>query len=140
MISRSGPWSRWVRSDLVRSPCHRPAVADDQSSGGDDGGEAPASPAPPSNDGGGDSSGTNNQEAGVDEADIAKVQGTRLVAVNGGTLRVIDAAGGTPVLLGSLGLGGNGDHRLLLDGDRLAGAQHHLRRATRGGALSRVHR
>lgn len=84
---------------------------------GGEGGDAGASPA--ASTGGSGSSGTNNQELGVDEADIVKVQGTRVVAVNGGVLRVIDAAGGTPVLRGTLGLGPDGDHRLLLDGNRL---------------------
>ena len=32
---------------------------------------------------------------------------------------MIDAAGTTPVILGTLDLGSNGDHRLLLDGNRL---------------------
>jgi hypothetical protein len=81
--------------------------------GGDSDGGAGA-PLPSS-----DSSGTNNQEVGVDEADLVKVQGTLVVAVNGGRLRVNDAAGGTPVLRGSLDLGDDADHRLLLDGSRL---------------------
>lgn len=65
------------------------------------------------------SSGTNNQELGVDEADFVKVQGSLIVTVNGGRLRVIDTTGGTPVLRGSLDVGADGDHRLLLDGTRL---------------------
>ncbi len=79
--------------------------------GGDQGGDSPQP--------GTDSSGTNNQELGVDEADLVKVQGPLVAAVNGGRLRIIDTTGGTPVLLGSLGLGEDGDHRLLLDGTRL---------------------
>lgn len=64
-------------------------------------------------------SGTNVQEAGVDEPDLVKTDGQRIVAVAGTSLHVIDASGGEPVLVGSLELpdeawGG----RLLLDGDR----------------------
>ncbi len=41
---------------------------------------------------GGDSSGTNTQEAGVDEPDLVKTDGRRIVTVTGGVLRVVDAA------------------------------------------------
>jgi hypothetical protein len=80
------------------------------------GGGDSAAPLPTT--GGAETSGTNNQEIGVDEADLVKVQGSLVVAVNGGVLRVIDTTGGTPVLRGTLALG-DGDHRLLLDGTRL---------------------
>ncbi|MDH4075536.1 MAG: beta-propeller domain-containing protein [Acidimicrobiia bacterium] len=46
-----------------------------------------------------ETSGTNNQEAGVDEADLVKTDGKRLVVVSGRELRVIDTTGGaTPEL------------------------------------------
>jgi uncharacterized secreted protein with C-terminal beta-propeller domain len=62
-------------------------------------------------------SGTNVQEAGVDEPDVVKTDGRRIVVVSGNTLRVVDAAShrvtGT-LALGPLGFG----TQLLLAGDR----------------------
>lgn len=60
-------------------------------------------------------SGTNTHEAGVDEPDIVKTDGRRIVTVLGDTLRVIDVA--TRRATGSLLLG-YGSHQLLLRGDR----------------------
>ena len=44
----------------------------------------------------GDFSGTNNQEAGVDEADLVKTDGRRLVVASGNRLEVIDVTGDEP--------------------------------------------
>jgi beta propeller domain-containing protein len=75
--------------------------------------EAPASsPAAP------DHSPTNVQEAGVDEPDIVKADGSRLFAIAAGKLRAVDLTGAEPRLLGSISLEGSG-HQLLLHGDRL---------------------
>jgi uncharacterized secreted protein with C-terminal beta-propeller domain len=66
-------------------------------------------------------SGTNTHEAGVDEPDLVKTDGRRIVTVSGGTLRVVNAA--SRQVTGSLaldqeGLGANlllaGDHALVL--------------------------
>ncbi|HZN17395.1 MAG TPA: beta-propeller domain-containing protein [Micromonosporaceae bacterium] len=79
-------------------------------------------------------SGTNTHEAGVDEPDLVKTDGRRIVTVSQGVLRVIDAAGRR--LTGELNLqrtaadpvrwGGGAD--LLLHGDRalvlVAGGYH----------------
>lgn len=46
-----------------------------------------------------ETSGTNNQEAGVDEADLVKTDGKRLVVVSGNELRVIDTTAATPELV-----------------------------------------
>lgn len=46
-----------------------------------------------------ETSGTNNQETGVDEADLVKTDGKRLVVVSGNQLRVIDTTGATPELV-----------------------------------------
>ncbi|MCU0259359.1 MAG: beta-propeller domain-containing protein [Solirubrobacteraceae bacterium] len=63
-------------------------------------------------------SGTNNQEAAVDEADIAKTQdGTRLFALAAGALTAYDITADTPKLLGTLKLEGT-PRALLLRGDR----------------------
>ena len=45
---------------------------------------------------------TNNQEVGVDEADIVKTDGTRIVTLTNNTLSVVDVSGDDPVLLGTL--------------------------------------
>jgi hypothetical protein len=53
----------------------------------------------------GDFSGTNNQEVDVDEADIVKTDGKRLVVLNGNTVRVIDTSGAEPRLERTIELG-----------------------------------
>jgi Beta propeller domain len=66
-------------------------------------------------------SGTNTAEAGVDEPDLVKTDGRRIVTVTGGVLRVVDA--GTQQLTGVLdlsagaGLDGATPANLLLSGD-----------------------
>ncbi|MDT5031998.1 MAG: inhibitor of cysteine peptidase [Actinoplanes sp.] len=61
-------------------------------------------------------SGTNNHEADADEPDIVKTDGRRIVAVQDGTLRVIDAA--THKQTGKIDLGVRGaQSNLLLSGD-----------------------
>lgn len=47
---------------------------------------------------------TNNQELGVDEADIVKTDGRRLVMVLDGKLSVVDVTGSVPELMGSVSL------------------------------------
>jgi hypothetical protein len=61
-------------------------------------------------------SGTNVHEQGVDEPDIVKTDGRRIVTVTGGTLRVVDAAARRQT--GELELGAYGPADLLLAGDR----------------------
>jgi uncharacterized secreted protein with C-terminal beta-propeller domain len=46
---------------------------------------------------GSDYSGTNTHEAGVDEPDLVKTDGKRIITVQGGVLRVVDAASRTQV-------------------------------------------
>lgn len=68
-----------------------------------------------------DFSGTNNHEADADEPDLVKTDGRRIVTVNNGVLRVVDAASRKQT--GRLNLGVNADGRggsdleLLLSGD-----------------------
>src|SRR4051794_13575946 len=66
-----------------------------------------------------DYSGTNVQEAGVDEPDQVKTDGTTLFAVANGRLNAVDVAGPRPALLDTLKLDGGWSHELLLSGDRL---------------------
>lgn len=62
-------------------------------------------------------SGTNVQEAGVDEPDLVKTDGKRIVALTQGQLLVIDVTGPAPVLRGRLALEGSGQ-QLVVRGDR----------------------
>jgi len=89
------------------------AQADVAAADGDDSGSLAAGGAD------GEFSETNNQELGVDEADLVKTDGERLVIVSGPTLRVIDTTGRTPELVKTIDLpdetwGG----QLFLRGDR----------------------
>jgi uncharacterized secreted protein with C-terminal beta-propeller domain len=76
-------------------PAAAPMAAAGTSTGGSTGGGAPAA------------STTNNQEAGVDEPDLAKTDGTRMVVVRHQPLgvQVVDVRTATPRLRGFLGLG-----------------------------------
>ncbi len=80
----------------------------------------PAAAAPAADFGGRESapafSNTNVQEAGVDEPDIIKTDGRRIVAIANGQLLVIDVTGAAPVIRGRLALEGFG-HQLLVRGD-----------------------
>jgi hypothetical protein len=61
-------------------------------------------------------SGTNTHEAGVDEPDLVKTDGRRLVTVADGKLHVVDVA--SRAQTGTLELPGGHASQLLLDGDR----------------------
>ena len=63
-------------------------------------------------------SGTNNQEVGVDEADIVKTDGDRMIVVARGQVQILDISSGTPVLRHSVKIdeyGGSGE--LFINGD-----------------------
>jgi hypothetical protein len=64
---------------------------------------------------------TNNQEAGVDEPDIAKTDGSTIFALAQGKLQAIAAGGANPQLLDTLDLGSGGGYgaQLLLRGNRV---------------------
>ena len=62
--------------------------------------------------------GTNLQEAGVDEPDLVKTDGKRIVAVSGSTLHVLDIDGDRLTLEGSIDLG-FWTQDLFLDGNRV---------------------
>jgi hypothetical protein len=61
--------------------------------------------------------GTNVQEAGVDEPDVVKTDGSILVRVQGSELTTYDVTGAEVRRLGSLDLPDLGDAEILLDGD-----------------------
>jgi len=81
------------------------------------GGESEASP--PST--GVDFSATNVQEAGVDEPDLVKTDGKRLVTIAAGQLQVVDLTGPSPRVAASLRVGTTPSlsGELLLSGDRV---------------------
>jgi hypothetical protein len=62
--------------------------------------------------------GTNVQEAGVDEPDLVKTDGSLLLTVTGGTLHVVDVTGDTPRRLARLSLPQQWAGELLLLDDR----------------------
>ncbi len=63
---------------------------------------------------------TNNQEAGVDEPDIAKTNGSTIFTVAQDKLEAVSVSGSAPRLAGSLDLGSGGANaQLLLYGNRL---------------------
>jgi hypothetical protein len=88
--------------------------------GGEDGsGPVPVAAPAPDGSGGGDSSGTNVQEAGVDEPDIVKSDGTNVFSLTtDGTLHATDARSPVPRRLSSVRIGGYGGE-LLLSGRRV---------------------
>jgi hypothetical protein len=63
-----------------------------------------------------DFSGSNVQVAGVDEPDIVKTDGARILAIVNSTLSYVDVSNGTARRLGSLSLPG-WDHRFFMSGD-----------------------
>ncbi len=65
----------------------------------------------------GSHSGTNVHEVGVDEPDIVKTDGRRIVAISGGVLRVVDTAARRQTGKLDLGLQAFGEPTLLLAGD-----------------------
>ena len=76
--------------------------------------------APPAAEQEADFSATNVQEAGVDEPDLVKTDGRRLVTVAGGQLRLVDLGGAEPRLASTLRLDDSYlQAELLLAGDRV---------------------
>ncbi len=64
-------------------------------------------------------SGTNNQEVGVDEADIVKTDGNRMIVVANGKVQILDISSGVPTLRHTVKLdeyGGSGE--LFINGDQ----------------------
>src|SRR5262245_45095100 len=94
-------------------PARAPAAAS-QAGAGQVSGEAAA----------GSYSGTNTAEAGVDEPDLVKTDGRRVVTVVGGVLRVVDAQ--THQLTGVLDLAGAGSLDGAMPADLLLAGDHAL--------------
>ena len=64
-----------------------------------------------------DFSGTNVQVFGVDEPDIVKTDGERIVSLTEGRLVVVDVTGDEPELVGRLNLGNRSIQSIFLSGD-----------------------
>jgi hypothetical protein len=80
---------------------------------------------------------TNIQEAGVDEPDVLKSDGRRLVTLTRGRLVVVDITGSAPRLLGSLAVPPEtSPSELLLAGDRVVLLGHGWGRAVVGGDMA----
>ena len=91
------------------------AASAEDSIGGDDSGTSRTS-APVQ---GEDFSGTNVQVVGVDEPDIVKTDGERIVSLVDGTLKIVDVTGDEAVTVGRLQFDEFWPHELLLDGDEV---------------------
>jgi len=61
---------------------------------------------------------TNVQETGIDEPDVVKTDGNRIVTITDGLLRVVDVTGDAPRIAGTLKLDPGVNEQLLLRGDR----------------------
>ena len=72
-----------------------------------------------------DFSGTNVQVIGVDEPDIVKTDGRRIIMVRNGTLTVVDVTGAEPAITGRVLLGERWGGELLLHGDRVLVINNH---------------
>lgn len=62
--------------------------------------------------------GTNTQEVGVDEPDIVKADGDRIVTISENVLTYVDISGDEPVVTGRLTIPEGWGHQLFLAGDR----------------------
>jgi hypothetical protein len=109
----SGPGAAYAASGVATAP-EAGAAAAPADAAGPVGGAASSSAAPAY-------SGTNDYTAGVDEPDLVKTDGRRIVTVSGSTLEVIDAA--TRQVTGTLNLSSAGVQygplNLLLSGDHV---------------------
>ena len=123
VADRVGPWGLQARdggggwlSGLFGGAGDEGAVEADGAAGG----AAAAPEAGRSGEGvGPGATGTNVQEAGVDEPDLVKTDGRRVVTVTAGALHVLEASGQDLRLLGSAQLPGQLPQELLLLEDRV---------------------
>ncbi len=121
---RVGPWGLsndgwwWVDDLAVEEMAEDDMAADEPAA------EEPAdasdagAPGSAGDDGDSDVTGTNVQEAGVDEPDIVKSDGDRILAVSDNRLFMIDITGDVPAITDRLDLPEGWDHELFFDGDR----------------------
>ncbi len=119
-VSRVGPYGL---DDGPRFGIPEPFMVEEmaESAMADDSG-AQSAPAADSTSAGGDFSSTNVQVAGVDEPDIIKTDGNRILAVAQGRLHYVDVSGDQPRYLGSVDLvgesGSGWGQEIFIRGDR----------------------
>ncbi len=104
-VSRVGPYGL---DEGPRFGIPEPMMVEESEMMADDSG-APAPEAAPATSDGGEFSSTNVQVAGVDEPDIIKTDGNRILAVAQGRLHYVDVSGDQPRYLGSVDLVGESD-------------------------------
>ncbi len=105
------PWM-WLEGDVAFETT---AAAEELARGGDDsGGDASSAQSLQSD----EFSGTNTQEANVDEPDIIKTDGRRILTISQNVLTYVDLAGDAPAARGSLRLEEGWSHELFFAGDR----------------------
>ncbi|MCY3577376.1 MAG: beta-propeller domain-containing protein [bacterium] len=117
-VSRVGPYGL---DDGPRFGIPEPFAVEEAEMMADDSAAQPA-PAAPTSGSDGDFSSTNVQVAGVDEPDIIKTDGTRILAVAQGRLHYVDVSGDQPRYLGSVDLtsesGWGWGQEIFIRGDR----------------------
>jgi len=95
------------------------AVSADADSGAATGGAAPQASRLEGDGGGGDDfTNTNTQEAGVDEPDLIKTDGNRILVVSDNVLTYVDVSSGDPETTDSIQIPDGWGHELFFQGDR----------------------
>ncbi|WP_419850672.1 beta-propeller domain-containing protein [Candidatus Poriferisocius sp.] len=116
-VSRVGPYGL---DDGPRFGIPEPMMVEESEMAADDSADFAADAAPTGGDG--DFSSTNVQVAGVDEPDIIKTDGNRILAVAQGRLHYVDVSGNQPRYLGSVDLVGESaegwGQEIFIRGDR----------------------
>jgi uncharacterized secreted protein with C-terminal beta-propeller domain len=102
-LATVGPWGFGAPAATVRTGIPAPVTASPQV------GRDAAAP---------EHSTTNVQEAGIDEPDVVKTDGDRILAIAQGKLHYVDVTGAKPRLRGALRLDDGYSHQLFLHGDR----------------------
>jgi hypothetical protein len=120
-LERVGPWGLdgggfgMMEGDVAT---RQSAGVEDSVASGEAGSPAPSTAPDATSKAAGTETGTNNQEAGVDEADQVKTDGTRIVAVRDERLVVVDISDGSAHRGAEVDLGFWGG-QMFLDGDRV---------------------
>ena len=104
-----GPWGLGSDFRLAGDPAEERAIAVDEAASGDF--AVPQA--------GVDYSTSNVQEAGIDEPDVLKTDGRRIVVATQNQVRIVDVTGPEPTLVATVELGDHWGSRLLLHGDRV---------------------
>ena len=104
-----GPWGLGGDFGFPGDVAEEGAIAVDAAASGDSG----------SLQAGVDYSTSNVQETGIDEPDVVKTDGRRIVVATQNQVQIVDVTGPEPTLVAMIGLGEHWGSRLLLHGDRV---------------------